>query len=82
MNTLRLKAGDLRAGGAAGLRLRLAVRALAALRQPDAVRACNQGIEYLFMAVVGGAGYVWGALVGAAADRAVEAVAAGHACPR
>jgi len=25
----------------------------------------HQGIEYLFMAVVGGAGYVWGALVGA-----------------
>ena len=27
--------------------------------------ALNQGIEYLFMAVVGGAGYVWGAVVGA-----------------
>ena len=26
----------------------------------------HHGIEYLFMAVVGGAGYVWGALVGAA----------------
>ncbi len=26
----------------------------------------NQGIEYLFMAVVGGAGSVWGAVVGAA----------------
>jgi branched-chain amino acid transport system permease protein len=26
----------------------------------------NYGIEYLFMAVVGGAGYVWGALLGAA----------------
>ncbi len=26
----------------------------------------HQGIEYLFMAVVGGAGYVWGALLGAA----------------
>jgi len=26
----------------------------------------NYGIEYLFMAVVGGAGYVWGAVVGAA----------------
>jgi branched-chain amino acid transport system permease protein len=26
----------------------------------------NQGIEYLFMAVVGGAGHVWGALLGAA----------------
>jgi branched-chain amino acid transport system permease protein len=26
----------------------------------------HQGIEYLFMAVVGGAGYVWGALAGAA----------------
>jgi branched-chain amino acid transport system permease protein len=26
----------------------------------------NVGIEYLFMAVVGGAGYVWGALIGAA----------------
>ena len=25
----------------------------------------NQGIEYLFMAVVGGAGSVWGAVVGA-----------------
>lgn len=25
----------------------------------------NMGIEYLFMAVIGGAGYVWGALVGA-----------------
>ncbi|WP_239499645.1 ABC transporter permease subunit, partial [Stenotrophomonas maltophilia] len=25
----------------------------------------NAGIEYLFMAVVGGAGQVWGALVGA-----------------
>lgn len=24
----------------------------------------NYGIEYLFMAVVGGAGYVWGALLG------------------
>jgi len=28
--------------------------------------ALHQGIEYLFMAVVGGAGYVWGALLGAA----------------
>jgi branched-chain amino acid transport system permease protein len=27
--------------------------------------ALNQGIEYLFMAVVGGAGYVWGAVLGA-----------------
>jgi branched-chain amino acid transport system permease protein len=27
--------------------------------------ALHQGIEYLFMAVVGGAGYVWGALLGA-----------------
>src|SRR5690242_17712432 len=27
----------------------------------------NQGIEYLFMAVVGGAGSVWGAVVGATA---------------
>ena len=26
----------------------------------------NMGIEYLFMAVVGGAGYVWGALAGSA----------------
>lgn len=26
----------------------------------------NHGIEYLFMAVVGGAGYVWGAILGAA----------------
>ena len=25
----------------------------------------NQGIEYLFMAVVGGAGSVWGAIIGA-----------------
>jgi branched-chain amino acid transport system permease protein len=25
----------------------------------------NMGIEYLFMAVIGGAGYIWGALVGA-----------------
>ena len=28
--------------------------------------ALNAGIEYLFMAVIGGAGYVWGALLGAA----------------
>jgi branched-chain amino acid transport system permease protein len=27
------------------------------------------GIEYLFMAVVGGVGHVWGALVGAARCR-------------
>ncbi|MGV3652674.1 MAG: ABC transporter permease subunit, partial [Noviherbaspirillum sp.] len=26
----------------------------------------NQGIEYLFMAVIGGAGYVWGAILGSA----------------
>jgi ABC-type branched-subunit amino acid transport system permease subunit len=45
-------------------RFRLAVRAHAALREPDAVRL-HIGIEYLFMAVVGGAGHVWGAVVGA-----------------
>jgi ABC-type branched-subunit amino acid transport system permease subunit len=37
----------------------------------------NQGIEYLFMAVVGGAGSVWGAVVGGDADYAGEAIAPG-----
>jgi hypothetical protein len=36
------------------------------------------GIEYLFMAVVGGAGSVWGAVGRRDADHAVEAGAAGH----
>jgi energy-coupling factor transporter ATP-binding protein EcfA2 len=36
------------------------------------------GIEYLFMAVVGGAGHVWGALVGAGLITDAQAVAAGH----
>ena len=38
----------------------------------------NQGIEYLFMAVVGGAGSVWGAVVGATLITLAEAGAAGH----
>ena len=37
----------------------------------------NQGIEYLFMAVVGGAGSVWGAVVGATLITLLEAGAAG-----
>jgi branched-chain amino acid transport system permease protein len=44
--------------------IRLALRTLAALRESDPFNL-NQGIEYLFMAVVGGAGSVWGAVVGA-----------------
>lgn len=32
----------------------------------------NKGIEFLFMAVLGGAGHVWGALVGAAAVKVLE----------
>src|SRR5690606_38143663 len=32
----------------------------------------GQGIEYLFMAVIGGAGYVWGALLGAGIFTVVE----------
>ncbi|MBL8303468.1 MAG: ATP-binding cassette domain-containing protein, partial [Ideonella sp.] len=32
----------------------------------------NKGIEYLFMAVIGGVGHVWGALVGAAAVKLME----------
>ena len=32
----------------------------------------NKGIEYLFMAVLGGVGHVWGAFVGSAAVRLVE----------
>ena len=39
----------------------------------------NQGIEYLFMAVVGGAGSVWGAVVGATLITLLEAGAAGLA---
>ena len=46
------------------LRLRLAVRAHAALQNPTPF-GLHIGIEYLFMAVVGGAAHVWGALVGA-----------------
>ena len=38
----------------------------------------NQGIEYLFMAVVGGAGSVWGAVVGATLITLAEAGAAGR----
>jgi len=34
----------------------------------------GQGIEYLFMAVIGGAGYVWGALLGAGIFTVVEDV--------
>jgi hypothetical protein len=41
--------------------------------------ALNQGIEYLFMAVVGGIGHVWGAVLGAGADHHPQAVAAGLA---
>lgn len=32
----------------------------------------NKGIEYLFMAVIGGVGHVWGAVVGAAAVKLME----------
>jgi branched-chain amino acid transport system permease protein len=32
----------------------------------------NRGIEYLFMAVLGGAGHVWGAFVGAGAVKLIE----------
>jgi branched-chain amino acid transport system permease protein len=32
----------------------------------------NKGIEYLFMAVIGGVGHVWGAIVGAAAVKLME----------
>ena len=34
------------------------------------------------MAVVGGAGHLWGAVLGAARHHAAEAVAAGSGCPR
>ena len=53
-----------RAGGDDGVRIGMAVCPHAALCEPDAVFA-HAGIEYLFMAVVGGAAYVWGALLGA-----------------
>ena len=39
----------------------------------------NMGIEYLFMAVVGGVGHVWGALVGAGVVQILEGPAAGAA---
>lgn len=38
----------------------------------------HMGIEYLFMAVIGGAANVWGALLGAGALTILEAVAAKH----
>ena len=47
-----------------GVRLGLAVCPHAAVCEPDAV-SLHAGIEYLFMAVIGGASYVWGALLGA-----------------
>ena len=37
----------------------------------------NMGIEYLFMAVLGGVGHVWGAFVGAGAVKLIEGPAAG-----
>ncbi len=40
----------------------------------------NIGIEYLFMAVVGGAGHLWGAVLGAALDHAAQGAAAGLCC--
>ena len=42
----------------------------------------NQGIEYLFMAVVGGAGSVWGAVIGATLITLAKQCAAGLCCRR
>ena len=42
----------------------------------------NQGIEYLFMAVVGGAGSVWGAVVGATLITLLKQVLQDDALPR
>ncbi len=39
----------------------------------------NIGIEYLFMAVVGGAGHLWGAVLGATRDHLAQAKAARRA---
>ena len=44
---------------------RAGLRALPARREPDAVRRRRRH-QYLFVAVVGGAGHVWGAVLGAA----------------
>ncbi len=43
----------------------LAVRAFPALRQPERRSTSTPGIDYLFMAVIGGASHVWGAVIGA-----------------
>ena len=61
---LPLQGHHLRDRGVAGFRLGLAVRALPAHGQPSPF-GLKMGIEYLFMAVLGGVGYVWGAIVGA-----------------
>ena len=39
----------------------------------------NKGIEYLFMAVLGGVGHVWGAFLGAGVVQLAEGPAAGAA---
>jgi hypothetical protein len=55
VDAARLKIVVFRLCGPPRVHLGLAVRPPAALRQSDAL-LLNQGIEYLFMAVVGGAG--------------------------
>ena len=41
----------------------------------------NAGIDYLFMAVIGGASHVWGALVGAADHDGGQGMAEGPVAP-
>ena len=60
--------------------VRLAVRALPAHGQPTPFGP-NKGIEYLFMAVLGGVGHVWGAFVGSTVVKLVGRPAAGAGRP-
>jgi branched-chain amino acid transport system permease protein len=78
ISTFSYKVTGVRAGGHPGLRLGLAVCALPAHRQPLALRIAK-GIEYLFMAVLGGVGHVWGAFVGAGRGEDHRGPAAGAA---
>jgi branched-chain amino acid transport system permease protein len=71
VDTFRHKLGIFRACGHPGQHLGLAVCAFPAHREPITLRL-NKGIEYLFMAVLGGAGYVWGAISGALITKLLE----------
>ena len=78
VNGARLKTRRVCLCGAARVDFRLGSTPLQRFVNPTTVRSETRASSYLFMAVVGGAGSVWGAVVGATLVTLAKTGAAGH----